>query len=234
MGALFLMIKKILARAPIVGSLAAKSYVKMLSKRFNGSEKYWIERYASGGSSGAGSYNKSAEFKAEVLNTFIMNHDVKSCIEYGCGDGNQLKLATYQNYLGFDVSPDAVALCRKIFHADKSKKFKMMKDYNGERAELTLSLDVIYHLIEDDVFEAYMRRLFDSSDRFVIIFSSNIDEQREVQAPHVRYRKFTTWISRNFNEWKLIQHIPNKCPGSDLYEGPSTDFYIYAKDFPAS
>ena len=35
------------------------------------SHEYWEKRYASGGNSGAGSYNYLAEFKAEILNNFV-------------------------------------------------------------------------------------------------------------------------------------------------------------------
>jgi hypothetical protein len=35
------------------------------------------------------------------------------------------------------------------------------------RAELGLSLEVIFHLVEDDVFDVYMRHLFASATRFV-------------------------------------------------------------------
>src|SRR5215207_6091130 len=70
---------------------------KITKKRpvFHGSEDYWITRYATGGNSGAGSYNKLAEYKAEVLNDFVKRHNVESVIEYGCGDGNQLKLTLF-------------------------------------------------------------------------------------------------------------------------------------------
>ena len=43
------------------------------------------------------------------------------------------------------------------------------------RADLTLSLDVIYHLVEDDVFVSAMRALFDKAARFVVIYASNQD-----------------------------------------------------------
>jgi hypothetical protein len=41
------------------------------------------------------------------------------------------------------------------------------------RFDLELSLDVIYHLVEDEVFDAYMRSLFAHAGRFVVIYSSN-------------------------------------------------------------
>ena len=40
-------------------------------------------------------------------------------------------------------------------------------------ADLALSLDVIYHLTEDTVFEAYMRHLFAAGSRFVIIYATD-------------------------------------------------------------
>jgi hypothetical protein len=95
-------------------------------KPFPGSRTYWEERYAGGGNSGVGSYSKFAEFKAEVLNDFIVSNSVGSVIEFGCGDGNQLSLANYPRYLGFDVSATAIDLCHAPFAGDESKSFKLL------------------------------------------------------------------------------------------------------------
>ena len=35
------------------------------------SNKFWNDRYANGGNSGAGSYNELAKFKADIINNFI-------------------------------------------------------------------------------------------------------------------------------------------------------------------
>ena len=129
-------------------------------KLFPGTEAYWQNRYAAGGNSGSGSYNKLAEFKAEIINGFVNQNKVGMVIEYGCGDGNQLTLAEYESYVGYDVSPKAIEICREKFQHDKKKKFGVINEYRGERAELTLSLDVIYHLVEDDVYHSYMQTLF--------------------------------------------------------------------------
>jgi hypothetical protein len=66
---------------------------------FPGSGKYWDNRYKKCGNSGAGSYGKLAEFKADILNKFISKNNIQSVIEFGCGDGNQLLLANYQCYI---------------------------------------------------------------------------------------------------------------------------------------
>ena len=105
-------------------------------------------------------------------------------------------MAKYPSYLGFDVSPTAVAKCKDIFGLDETKSFHLVSEFNGQRAELALSLDVIYHLVEDDVFESYMQTLFAAADRYVIIYSSDSDDNRGYEGTHVRHRKFTEWVSK--------------------------------------
>lgn len=198
---------------------------------FQDSGSYWKNRYETGGTSGNGSYNQLAEFKADVLNRFVSENDVASVIEFGCGDGNQLALARYPNYIGFDISPESIAMCSERFAGDETTAFKLLEAYNGETAELTLSLDVIFHLVEDDVFADHMAKLFDSSERFVIIYSSNTDENPADIVPHVRHRNFSRWVENNRPGWKLVAHIPNKYPFTGNTRTSSfADFYIYAKD----
>jgi SAM-dependent methyltransferase len=211
-------------------------FVQWLSRavgpaRFEGSRRYWKKRYAQGGTSGAGSYGRLAEFKAEVLNGFVRENDIRSVIEFGCGDGNQLTLAAYPRYLGFDVTAEAVAICRSRFGGDSTKEFRTVPEYRGERAELALSLDVIFHLVEDDVFDEYMKRLFASAERFVVVYSSDRDEQPP--EPHVRHRCFTRWIATNAPGWRLRAHVPNRYPyRGDVQEGSFADFFIYERVTP--
>ena len=224
--------RQIVKKLPVIGPVTHHIYRTWINpiKPFQGSENYWKNRYDSGGNSGNGSYNQLAEFKAEILNAFVSNQGITSVIEYGCGDGNQLGLAQYPKYIGFDVSPNAIDRCLKKYSDDECKAFKLVESYGGETAELTLSLDVIYHLIEDHVFVDYMNKLFDSSDRFVIIYSSNTDDNPGGKAVHVRHRYFSKWIDDHKAEWKLKKHIPNKYPFSgDTKTGSFADFYIYSK-----
>jgi SAM-dependent methyltransferase len=214
---------------------AARRFLGRREKRgsppgFTDSAEYWEQRYATGGNSGAGSYNKLAVFKAEVINGFVQDCAIKSVIEYGCGDGNQLKLARYPAYLGFDVSQTAVRLCQESFKTDASKSFRLMETCAGERADLALSLDVIYHLVEDSVFEAYMRQLFGSADRYVIIYSSNTDDNTGREAAHVRHRQFTKWVADHMLHWKLVKHVRNRYPSPDDHrKGSFAEFYVYQR-----
>ena len=130
-------------------------------------------------------------------------------------------------YLGLDVATFAVEQLRQRFSGDSTKSFHQYGPdvdpaASGLRAELGLSLDVIYHLVEDAVFEKYLRDLFRASDRFVIIYSSNtpIDGTQR----HVRHRRFSDFIDAHLSQWKLAQHIQNPHRAES-----HSDFFIYEK-----
>ena len=226
---------KQIKQIPILGDVAKRIYWRLLARRknpepFPGSAAYWEKRYSAGGNSGVGSYALFAEFKADVLNGFVATRHVQTVIDFGCGDGNQLSLAKYPAYLGFDVSCTAISQCQEQFKSDTHKSFRLMSEYNGETADLALSLDVIYHLVEDDVFEHYMRTLFEASNRYVIIYASDSDDNRGYEGTHVRHRKFTRWIQENLPNWNLVEHLPNRHPyRGDYRKGSFGEFFIYEK-----
>lgn len=197
---------------------------------FFDSKAYWEKRYLEGGHSGTGSRGKLAEFKSAVLNEFVAQNRIDTIIEYGCGDGYQLSLANYPQYIGFDVSITAIQACRKLFAHDATKSFREMRDYGGETADLVLSLDVIYHLVEEEVYEAYMDKVFASAHRFVIIYSTNCESLNRVEPKHIKHRRFSVWIEDNAKDWKLRHHIPNKYPWTGINEdGSFSDFYFYER-----
>jgi SAM-dependent methyltransferase len=196
---------------------------------YKGSASFWERRYASGGLSGPGSYGDLARGKATFLNTFVQERGIGSVIEFGCGDGNQLSLASYPRYIGLDVSKSAVELCIRRFADDRTKSFFL---YNGLcfvdreglfKAELALSLDVVYHLTEDSIFETYMSHLFSSGRQYVIIYATN--GVIEDGAPHVTHRKFSSWVDANNPQWRL----------ESVHDGPDSgprraDFYVYEQN----
>jgi len=197
------------------------------------SRQYWEKRYRKGGTSGYGSYGRLAAFKAHIINTFVQANNIKRVIDFGCGDGHQLSLFTFPRYVGIDVSPTSVSNCRARFHKDFTKQFLTLAEYNNHplKADLTLSLDVIFHLVEDSVFESYMNLLFSSSKRHCIVYSCN-DEQFVSPDAHVKKRRFTTWITNRLPHWQLAEVVHNPYP--HIGEGNSrnnsfSDFYFYAR-----
>jgi SAM-dependent methyltransferase len=211
-------------------TLIASIKARLRPPREFSSQGYWAERYRAGGNSGPGSYGRLARFKADVLNEFVKSNGVASVIEFGSGDGNQLALAQYSAYVGYDVSPVAVKACRERFAGDATKEFFLAEDYDGRQADLALSLDVIFHLTEDEAFDAYMRTLFAASRKHVILYSSN-SAQPGPGSLHVRHRCFTRWIDETLpSAWSLVRTIPNAYPYDGDYETTSfSEFFIYSK-----
>lgn len=201
---------------------------------FPGSQEYWEGRYARGGTSGRGSYGELAAYKANFLNEFVRDRGVTSVIEFGCGDGSQLSLTQYPSYIGLDVARTAITLCSTRFERDHTKSFflydpRAFVDHHGIfRAQLALSLDVIYHLTEDAIFESYMRHLFAAAERFVIAYSS--DSERPDVEPHIRHREFTAWVAATLPEWRLAQRLANPYPVSaDHRSGSFADFFVFQR-----
>ena len=116
-----------------------------------------------------------------------------------------------------------------MFKSDSSRHFKLVESYRGEKADLSLSLDVIYHLIEDDIYDAYMKRLFSSSNKFVIVYSSNSNgDEYNTTVPHIKHRRFTDWLEESSAPFKLVKHIPNKFPERADDPGSTfADFFIF-------
>ncbi|MGO9597077.1 MAG: class I SAM-dependent methyltransferase [Isosphaeraceae bacterium] len=222
-------IKRILKSVPILGP-AMQRAAELIRKQpaFLTSAQYWEDRYRLGGNSGAGSYNRLARFKSEVLNDFVRRTQINSVIEFGCGDGAQVELAEYPRYIGVDVSITAIDMCCQRYRNDPSKTFFTTDMLPPDAAaDLALSLDVIYHLVEDPVFDAYMHRLFNAARHFVAIYSSNEDNMWP--AKHVRHRKFTQWIERNRPDWTLMEFIKNKYPydPNNPNDTSFADFHIF-------
>lgn len=198
------------------------------------SGSFWDKLYRENGRSGYGSYGSLAEFKAKILNEFVEKKQIETVIEFGCGDGNQLSLADYPDYIGFDVSETAVELCKNKFGKDSSKQFRHISEFNSQVADLSLSLDVIYHLIEDEVFEQYMSNLFSSSKKYVVIYSSNYDQPKyPAEWVEVKHRKFTQWIVLNAKNFSQTAFIKNEFPydesDPDHYNTSWSDFYFFKK-----
>tara|TARA_B110000483_G_C18176734_1_gene535332 strand:- start:145 stop:2244 length:2100 start_codon:yes stop_codon:yes gene_type:complete len=184
------------------------------------SKKYWNDRYKSGGNSGAGSYNAEAQFKADIINSFMQKNQIESVVDYGVGDGNQLKLIDTKSrvFTGIDVSEHIISKCKEEFRDDKTKTFIHADSISGLKADLVLSCDVIYHLIEDIVYEKYMENLFCMSEKYVMIYAPNMNY---LEAIHVKKREFIENIFNNFTKFSLVERKKGNigCP-----------FYIFQKN----
>jgi SAM-dependent methyltransferase len=191
------------------------------------SGEYWERRYRAGGDSGAGSCGHLAEFKAGVINGFVAGNAIGDVLDMGCGDGHLLSLLLLQNYVGVDVSSAALAGCGSRFPQHRFLPFAALNA--SMRADLVLSIDVVFHLVEDAVFVSYMHAVFEHARRFVLIYSSNTDSNWS--SPHVRHRRFTDYVADCRPEWRLMAHLPNHYPYDPERPNETSfaDFFVYGR-----
>ncbi len=191
--------------------------------------EFWERLYRGGGTSGTGSVGRLAEFKAEVITRILAEREIESVVELGCGDGDQLALVDYPDYLGLDIAPAAVERCRERFAGDPRKRFAVYEPAASiPQADLALSLDVIYHLLEEQTYERYMRDLFASARRFVLVYSRDTDEKSPWD--EVSHHRFTAWVNEHEPGWELVERVPQRHPYAEGVPDTSwSDFYLYER-----
>jgi len=226
-----------LRRVPVVGRTLIGAARLARRHTFPGSARYWERRYASGGTSGAGSRGALALYKADVLNAFVAANDVASVVEFGCGDGEQLALARYPRYLGLDVSPSMLRRVMARFADDRTKSFlrydpHCFTDPAGlVTADLALSIDVVYHLVEHDVYRLHLRHVFGAATRFVGLYTTDADRLAPTTgtAPHVRHRPVAADVAAWFPDWRP------RAAADDRRRPPGSlaDFFLYERVSPA-
>jgi 2-polyprenyl-3-methyl-5-hydroxy-6-metoxy-1,4-benzoquinol methylase len=181
---------------------------------------YWEERYRGGGNSGPGSYNASATYKASVINNYINKLKIRTISDYGCGDGNQISLLTgFEVYHGCDIS--SYIIDRNVARfKDRNNMFFYKNVEDLPESDMTMSLDVLYHVSRMSDFVAYLTRLFNKSKKYVLIFSTDRDVENQSEESYIYFRRFTDWVEKNMMGFKLVETLKG---------GAGVDFYLYER-----
>lgn len=188
-----------------------------MSRPFSGAA-YWERRYADGRTSGAGSEGERAVAKAERVNAVIREYDVWSVIDWGCGDGTVLKRITPGvHYLGVDISPTVLD---KVTAEHSRRSFLL--DTPGSRAtqwlraDMALSMDVLFHLTDEADYRTHLLRLFGCARSVVLVYATDYDGGRT--ARHVLRRRWTPDVADRFPAWRIAEAAADPAePGFYLY-----------------
>lgn len=204
---------------------------RLLGRRPSGfdARDYWENRYASGGTSGDGSIGRLAEFKGDYLNTKIAETGASSVIEFGCGDGDQLELLEVERYIGLDVSASVIQRCAARFRDDRTKSFflydsRAFHDPGGIfLSDIAMSIDVTYHIVDEEVLQRYYAHLFGAARKAVILYTTDFDR---TEAAHIRHRRPGPYLEKFSPDFRLVETVPNKYPGSGHQESDAK-FFLY-------
>lgn len=179
--------------------------------------QFWDDRYRRGDRA-----TDAVADKAAYVNEAIARYGIRTMIDWGCGAGDQLAhfdLNGMERYVGTDVSIEAIRQARERFpdlyfiHRPKLRV--------KEAAELSLSLDVIFHQTTEELFVSHLDDVFDRASRLVVIRSTNTGSgQMGVVTQH---HWFTPVVAIRFPDWKLVDG------GQGGQFGSARAFYAYEK-----
>ena len=152
---------------------------------------------------------------------------VTSVVELGIGDGNQSSLFEIPFYAGIDVVPQIVARARERFADRPGWTFHEVGNLGPQdrRCDMSMSLDVIYHLVEEEVYDRYMRDLMGFADRFVLVYAS--DHDADARARHVRHRNYGRWIAQSAPDWRLRERFEHPYPMTGESDPDQTSFAFF-------
>lgn len=178
-------------------------------------KKWWEKRYSLGYNSGPGSRGMAAQHKADIINEFIEKHSINSVVEFGCGDGYNLSLIRYKNYLGFDVSETALRLCRVMFKNDVSKTFRfydpiVFDNKNLTPVDLVVCLDVLFHILDETEYNKVLDDMFAYSPSYVILYTTLYAENNDPADHTYLHRNVLSYLER-YSDYE-VKVVKNKYP----------------------
>lgn len=190
--------------------------------QFVSSAQYWEDRYANGENSFAHAdmsmNGPSILFKSTVVKSVARMLDLRSCIDFGCGDMHTAMLFGFEDYVGVDVSPTLIQRLREL--NPRGKFFLLGEQIPCEpKPDCCLSLDVAYHIVEQDAFQDHFDALFRHASKAVILYTTDTQVNNH-SSQHIRHRLVPFAPAG----WTMKCRIPSRpmIPSN-------ADFFIYTR-----
>jgi len=131
---------------------------------------YWEDRYRKGGTSGEGSIGEYRKWKWEIIDKYAKS--INDVIDVGCGDLSFWEGRNFPNhYTGIDISQTIIERNRKA-RPNLTFLCSSAEDYlNIGTARIVFCLDVLFHIMEDSVYEKVLSNLTRYSSDWIFIFT---------------------------------------------------------------
>jgi len=154
----------------------------------------------------------------------INKYDLKSISDVGCGECTLLPyLQGIRKYYGYDISPAVLSKVSKNAQDGFSKEFILLTNNTKiVSSDLVLSLEVIFHQVNDDEYLDYMRKLVNSNGEYLLILTMNegILKTNHIKNRHIKYRDISKFMDST--NYSLVEKFP-------FTERTST-YYLYKKN----
>lgn len=138
---------------------------------------YWEQRYKNGGNSGEGSRGKHREWKWSILNKYI--NGIDNIVDVGCGDLAFMEGIDAINYTGIDISQTMVARNTKIKPEWNFILSSADIKIDGVKGDVVFCHDMLFHIMDDDIYEKILENLIAYSNEYISIFTWNKNPLRK-------------------------------------------------------
>lgn len=198
------------------------------------SEKnYWDSWYSSSTNSGPGSQGKLQEFKINYLNKLFKQFEIKTVLDFGCGDGSLALGLHCRSYFGIDIAAKAIELCKKRVNRP-GFSFECMHffDYTPSIIEnkfpsgldCCICIDTLYHIFTKEILNKTLESLFSTGAKIVVLYTIPSESLKLPFHPMLQIygEEFSNALSESSKFYKLI----NK---TRPISGTAAGFLVYEK-----
>ena len=159
-------------------------------KQFNFSEHFTsVYQTNQWGGSGSGSFPENTVAYREFLKKFLEKNNIKTIIDYGCGDWQFSKLIDWSNYdyLGIDCVESLIKTNIDNFQCD-NVRFEYIKNFEDiftHTADLLILKDILQHWLNDEIV-LFLEKIIPNY-KFILITNSS-DQTADWQEEPIRSR----------------------------------------------
>ena len=180
------------------------------------SEKnYWDSWYDSSTNSGPGSQGKLQEFKINYLNKLFKQFEIKTVLDFGCGDGSLALGLHCQSYFGIDIAINAIKLCKKrvnrqgfSFECENFFNYtpSIIKNKFPSGLDCCICIDTLYHIFTEQALSETLKSLFSTEAKIVVLYTIPSESLKLPFHPMLRsYGKgFSNALSKFSESFKLV------------------------------
>lgn len=187
--------------------------------------EYWenrhVKRRGQIKAEGRGSCGRLLIRKIQMVNQLLADTKAMSVLDLGCGTALVGRELNVKRYIGADVSPTALEGARTRLADLEDWELHVLNEHTPAlHADVAISMDVIYHLLSDTDYTAYLSRMFRSARKEVGVYSTDHDSPAN---DHVRHRNFSRDVAERFPDWVLVSSHPPRWPIEEYGERRGSD-----------
>lgn len=165
-----------------------------MSERVKTEERFWEERYSTGGESGKGSVGGYRKWKWKVIEKYVKVND-KTVLDVGCGDLQFMKGKKFKTYLGIDISKTIIQKNRAM---RRDWSFLVMDaasdNAHKQQYDVVFCMDVLFHIMDDSRFAQLLKNLNGWTGSWLFVVGWTRNPLTYLHDSYQYYRNLKNWL----------------------------------------